>query len=242
MALSIDTIYQRVLAVANKEQRGYITPQEFNLLANQVQMDIFEQYFYDLNKASLQPKDPTSPLSDMSELIANKLTPFISVQPVISGTTFPTVNVYRTGRIFVINLTTGDRLVATKVDQNDAYKLQGSTFHKAALDKNPIFRESLINSEDIQVFDSTGLITSNIECEVITQPVKCEWGYTVIGGKAMYNAGRSIDSELHASEESEFVNRILVLAGIIIKQPDLTQAAAMLTQAEIAQETINIKQ
>ena len=178
----------------------------------------------------------------MTELIANKLTPFISVSPVIGGTVFPTVNVYRTGRIFVINSITGERLVATKVDQNDAYKLQSSTFHKVALDKNPIFRESLINSEDIQVFDSTGLITNNIECEVITQPVNCEWGYTVIGGKAMYNAGRSTDSELHESEESEFVNRILVLAGIIIKQPDVTQAAAMLTQAEIAQETIKLKQ
>ena len=52
MAVSIDTVYQRVLAIANKEQRGYITPQEFNLFANQAQMDIFEQYFYDLNQFS----------------------------------------------------------------------------------------------------------------------------------------------------------------------------------------------
>ena len=40
--VNIDTVYQRVLAIANKEQRGYITPQEFNLLANQAQMEIFE--------------------------------------------------------------------------------------------------------------------------------------------------------------------------------------------------------
>ena len=44
--ISIDTVYQRVLAVANKEQRGYITPQEYNLLANQAQMQIFESYFF----------------------------------------------------------------------------------------------------------------------------------------------------------------------------------------------------
>ncbi len=48
--VNIDTVYQRVLTIANKEQRGYITPQEFNLLANHAQMDIFEQYFYDLNQ------------------------------------------------------------------------------------------------------------------------------------------------------------------------------------------------
>ena len=39
----IDTVHQRVLALANKENRGYITPLEFNLMANQAQMAIFEQ-------------------------------------------------------------------------------------------------------------------------------------------------------------------------------------------------------
>ena len=53
--VSIDTVYQRVLALANKEQRGYITPQEFNLLANQAQVQIFEQYFYDLNQFHRNP-------------------------------------------------------------------------------------------------------------------------------------------------------------------------------------------
>ena len=59
MAVNIDTVYQRVLALANKEQRGYITPQEFNLLANQAQQEIFEQYFYDLNqRGRIEPETP----------------------------------------------------------------------------------------------------------------------------------------------------------------------------------------
>ena len=48
--VSVDTVYQRVLAILNKENRGYMTPQEFNLLANQAQLEIFEQYFYDLTQ------------------------------------------------------------------------------------------------------------------------------------------------------------------------------------------------
>ena len=47
--VNVDTVYQRVLAIANKEQRGYITPLEFNLLANQAQLSIFENYFVELN-------------------------------------------------------------------------------------------------------------------------------------------------------------------------------------------------
>ena len=66
--VSIDTVYQRVLALANKEQRGYITPQEFNLYANQAQMDIFEQYFYDLNQYKRIPGND-SEFYDMIDLI-----------------------------------------------------------------------------------------------------------------------------------------------------------------------------
>ena len=52
MAISIDAVYQKVLALANKEQRGYITPLEFNLLANQAQLIVFEQYFYDRHQSA----------------------------------------------------------------------------------------------------------------------------------------------------------------------------------------------
>ena len=72
MAISIDTVYQRVLALANKEQRGYITPQEFNLFANQAQADIFEQYFYDLNQFSRVHGNDTE-FSDMVSLLEEKI-------------------------------------------------------------------------------------------------------------------------------------------------------------------------
>ena len=42
MAININRVYQTVLALANKEQRGYITPQEFNLFANHAQLEIFD--------------------------------------------------------------------------------------------------------------------------------------------------------------------------------------------------------
>ena len=71
--VNVDTVYQRVLAIANKEQRGYITPQEFNLLANQAQMEIFEQYFYDINQFErVRPNDTeySNPLHILEEKIS----------------------------------------------------------------------------------------------------------------------------------------------------------------------------
>ena len=88
MAVNIDTVYQRVLAIANKEQRGYVTPQEFNLYANQVQMDIFEQYFYDRNQFGRLPGNDTT-YSDMISLLEEKIDIFerYRVNVVMSGDT-----------------------------------------------------------------------------------------------------------------------------------------------------------
>ena len=73
--VSIDTVYQRVLALANKEQRGYITPQEFNLFANQAQMDIFEQYFYDLNQL-LRIRNNSDEYANIRDNLQEKITIF----------------------------------------------------------------------------------------------------------------------------------------------------------------------
>ena len=47
MAVNVNTVYQTVLYILNKEQRGYVPPAEFNSLAAQVQLEIFESYFPD---------------------------------------------------------------------------------------------------------------------------------------------------------------------------------------------------
>lgn len=75
MAVNIDTVYQTVLAIANKEQRGYLTPQEFNLMASRAQREIFEQYFYDINRFSRMPGNSTE-FSDMLYILEEKVAPF----------------------------------------------------------------------------------------------------------------------------------------------------------------------
>ena len=78
--VNIDTVYQRVLALANKEQRGYITPQEFNLFADQAQMEIFEQYFYDINQWSRKHGN-NHPYSDMVTNLQEKIDLFQTYTP-----------------------------------------------------------------------------------------------------------------------------------------------------------------
>ena len=47
--MPINDVRNTVLAIANKNNYGYISPQDFNLYARQAQMDIFEDYFYQYN-------------------------------------------------------------------------------------------------------------------------------------------------------------------------------------------------
>ena len=231
--IHIDTVYQRVLALANKEQRGYITPLEFNLMANQAQKIIFEQYFYDLNQTKRIESDTTS-LSDMKELIENKIAPFTTVQTVTGGTTYP-IN-YRTGRIFV--LVGAMNYEAKFVEVNEIRSYLDSQFHRAGLEKNPIYMQSNISGSDIEVYNHTGMLTTGVSCEVITVPDKVEWGYDVIAERPLYNANRSTDFQLHSSEETELVYKILTLAGVTLKRVDIQQAGQGLDMTKIQQEKI----
>ena len=49
MAVNVNTVYTTVLTVLNKEQRGYLTPDEFNKVAAQAQLEIFEDFFEQYN-------------------------------------------------------------------------------------------------------------------------------------------------------------------------------------------------
>jgi len=235
MAVSIDTVYQRVLSIANKEQRAYITPQEFNLLANQAQMEIFEQYFYDLDQFKRRPTDDGT-MSDTIELIKRKLSSFTSVQNLVGGKTFP--ENYRTGKVFVRRGATW--VEAKKVDNIDVNnRLFASLFHRDGLGKQPVYCESPFNGEDIHVTNRSSnpiSVTGDVRVEVIDKPTKVEWGYDVIAEKALYNASRSTNFQLHQSEEGPLVIKILELAGITLNKPGIVQIADQEELKTIQQE------
>jgi hypothetical protein len=59
MAINVNTVYQTVLLILNKEQRGYMTPVEFNKTGTQAQLEIFETYFESLNQQLRVPQADT---------------------------------------------------------------------------------------------------------------------------------------------------------------------------------------
>jgi hypothetical protein len=241
MAINVDTVYQTVQALANKEQRGYLTPQEFNLFANQAQQDMFEQYFYDLNAfrlrgVQLQLPEILRQTGDSIQMIMDKFenTGGVTVEPrdtVNSGTQLPKG---RTGRIFVTK--NSIRKTVRLVEGMDEIQyLLSSRWHKAGFHEAVYFEDGYRN---IQVWDGNGQITSGVTCENITgKPGLVYWNYIIVNEKPVYNNTNSKNFDLPAEEQPDIVAKILKLAGISIEDPQLYQAAGQEEQQNTQQES-----
>ena len=196
--VNIDTIYQRVLAIANKEQRGYITPQEINLFANQAQMDIFAQYIYELGAHTIKGED-THVLGDPIALLHNKLEPWLFTSVVAGGTTLPPNG--RNGRFFVHYQ--GMRRTIRLATQDEIRNLRGSRWHKAGTDEVLYFEDG---HNKIQVWSGAGQITTGVTVEKVQgRPRLVYWGYTIVNEKPVYSASKSANFDLHFSEQADIV-------------------------------------
>jgi hypothetical protein len=217
MSVSVDTVYQRVLSILNKEQRGYVTPQEFNLFANQAQMDLFEQYFYDINQFGRMHGNDTE-FSDMLNILNEKINLFeVTAAMTHAGNGLWTVpnNLYRIGTIIYNNIE------VERINKNEFLYINAAPLTKPT-DARPVF---VADSTGYKVYGAAPL-TSGVTCNYIKRPATAEWAYTVVNGVAQYNVSNATNFELHASEETELVMKILELAGISTKELQIYQIAA----------------
>ena len=218
----IDNVYQKVLAIANKEQRGYITPQEFNLFADKAQMEIFENYFHDTKTAYHKRKNMMGVAFDEIELVQKKLDPFKAISSAVMAGNVNTinlpVNVYYMDTI--MNKTNSSEIV--ELSEKDIAYTQNNPLTAATLNRRVFVREG----NSIRIFPLSTVITS-IDFHYWRRPRIPNWTYVVVNEQALYNASASDaeNFELHESEEENLVTRILQLSGITIKQQDIQQAA-----------------
>ena len=232
MAISIDTVYQRVQAILNKENRGYISPQEFNLFANQAQLEIFEQYFFDLNQYERLPKKDTE-YSNLVKTINERISKFKTSATLTYTTSYfvlPT-DLHKLGTV-IYNSTTP----VEEIDQKNLleYTLSPLT---APSTTNPVYTQNIQTSSSvwsIVVYPST--ITSLITVTYIRKPNEVSWSSQTVVGNALYDATNSTNFELHDSEETSLVIKILLYAGLSIKSPDIAQLADAKETKKITQE------
>jgi len=229
MAIIADTVYQRVLSIINKEQRGYLTPQEFNLLANQAQMEIFEQYFYDINQFGRIPGNNTE-YSDMINMLNEKIAVFErSSSPSVSSGAFTLPSLYRLGSLFYNN---GTDYIEVERVSNKKIRLINQTPLVAPSVARPVYVQT--SATAIKMYPTSGL--TNVTVDYVAKPTTVEWAYTNVNNHPLYNANNTTDFELHPSEEKNLVVRILALAGVLVKDPGVYQIAATEETKDIQQE------
>ena len=256
--VNIDRVYQKVLALANKEQRGYITPQEFNLFADHAQMEIFEQYFYDLDQLQRVPGNDIT-YSDRLTNVENKISHFkrydidmSSVANNQNGDVFIEDNPGQGGedvyKLITVRLRykAGQPLyVAEETQVGSEFFLYESSSLAKSNKKRPVYWKRTDTGKGISIriypkpqisnpYDAT--IDGAVLITYIKKPIKPNWSYVVLNDKPLFNATAASNFELHASEEAELVYRILVLAGVAIEKTQLTQSGAQLASAQIQQE------
>ena len=310
MAINVNQVYKTVLLILNKEQRGYLTPDEFNKIATQAQLEIFESYFEELNQQYRLP-DNNSEYADRLKNLREKLSVFQEsgscsyIGPYFSLPTSSQTGVSQTfvtttssqyiitqidlaqldaGQISVslednagvlqpiaeftdwtvtnnvLNLVqtpvAGRSLVLT-VSNFEVYKL-GTVIHKdekevqyvqpnelLELNLSPLTKPTeyypVYKYKDYQIFVYPTTITSEISCTYLRKPLNPVWNFTGNDSsnnyQYVYDAGSSVSFEIHDTEQTDLILKILLYAGVVIKDPQIIQVAAQ----QIATDTQNEK-
>ena len=112
------------------------------------------------------------------------------------------------------------------------------TTNRRAMDAVSIYkniRQNVIRcvSDNNAIVTPTAIFYSRI-------PTPVRWGYVVVSEKALYDPtlGRTIHFELHRSEESELVYKILKFAGVAMQRIDIMRAGQIQEQHQQQQEKL----
>jgi len=233
MAINVDTVYQRVLAILNKEQRGFLSPEKFNLHANHVQLDIFEQYFYDLQQFLEMPGN-SSEYSDMVSILEHKISLFETEEstPTFSNPYFTLPSdLHRLGSVIY------GTIECTELTKKQYIYVAQSPIGKPS-DALPIFIKDAngIKVYGAAIFTDIAPSANPISLQYVKKPSNVVWGYTSVFGEAQYNANTSTHFELDPGEETDLVIKILALAGLEIKDITVYEAASREDLTESQQE------
>ncbi len=246
MSVNVNTVYTTVLTILNKEQRGYLSPYEFNNLARQVQLEIFEKYFEDLNQylripqTDVEHSDRTENLDErinifrtsgqLNRIPATSSIPKHYMVPTTDNF-FDSVEFHRMGTLSVEG-TEIDRL-----GRSEFYNIRRSPLTAPSLDF-PVYlyeKERIFIEPDVDA--TVGVNETEVDIDFIRKPIDPKWEYTEgVNGIYIWDMASSTDFELHPSEQTEIILKILLYSGVVIKDPSIMQTAMSLIQKQESEQ------
>ena len=228
----IDLIFKTVQTILAKDRNGLLTPEEFNILANQVQSSIVRGYFEDENRDKNRENRglTNNGYSNLPFNERQRIDQFAA-----TATVSKTGNQYNLpSDLYFIEdegiLSSTDKVIE-EVERYRRGYLKGSI--SAPTSNYPVYERF---SDFIEVSPST--ITTDITIRYLREALEPRWTYTIVGGTEMFDSGNPSfqDFELHTSEFTNIVKRLLTYFSINIKDYEVTKIAEVLKDKQSIKE------
>jgi hypothetical protein len=232
--MTIDEVYRLVQTFANKEQRGFIAPSEFNLLAKQAELEL-----YNKRLSLIKEKSPTKKVQG---IYGETLSPELAKQDIINF--FVRKSLSSSGNQSYGSNFGGVSITCDYVES--IFSNPSSDFNLSSnipvdivepKDVNQIMRSSLVKpsaqypvalvsgggtQKIINVFPSDGL-TVIVYCYYYDgNPT---WNYVTISGKPVYDVSQSVGFRISSRCHGELVVKILEYLGVSIREAEVVQYA-----------------
>jgi len=233
----------------NKDNRGYVSPSEFDYFAKQAQLEIFESYFNEYSKAVALQNTRKRALNygDTVQHIQNKIDKFYANATLTyNDQSSPSLgeeqdyfelpsDLYK-----LINVTYGGGF-GTQTTMSGGRVVQPVATHKFDMIVNsnltqptvtyPIYVRSANN-----IYVRPLSIQSAVQANYIRKPVDPHWGYTTINSDPVYNSDSSTNFEISEEDETELVIKICKYAGLNIREAEVVQLTAQQEQLEYTKQ------
>lgn len=207
--------------ILNKDNNGYITPDEFNTFAKQAQLEIFNQYFYDFKNSKLKDMKgmETGGYSDVTKQLDQTIDYFSKNVPLVYDALAGTFAM--PADWFLLNVLYYNGKEVTHVNQEKLYYLLNSNLTAPTT----LYPTYVLQGDNLTVYPNS--ITSNVETYYVRYPYDPKWTYTVVNGSPLFNqsANDYQDFELTPSDFPKLVIKICEYAGTSIRESEVVQAA-----------------
>ena len=232
MPIDVNELYEFVQFVANKEQNGYIKPDEFNLATDRAQMQFFMERYN--NPAEYQPGRPIPRVAfQQSQKVSDDLRIFVTTQNINDGEDIAALN---DTYVHLVSLRTTNGRHVKLLDDSEL----GHVLNSALTPPTTTYPVAYIVDNKINIEPATGCLLTYLR-----RPQKPNWTYFQdISGNPTDSLGNPLtypvfddanSSDLEFPDETfnEIAIRILSFVGINLRENQLSQFAELKKQQGI---------
>lgn len=227
MASKINYVYETVQTILNKNSRGILSPERFNLLCrlaqNGVYADIINQYRNSLNKKRTGRQGVE--YQDLEKSLSHYL----------KTDTLTVVD----GEISVPNdfsFAPKEYLFLNGTEVADIPTDQYSYFIKGIVEPSATYPQSKRFGDKIKIFPSA---TESVDIVYYRTQIIPKWTYTVVGDNALFDPSKSDYQDLDIPDQvlSNVITKILEQSGVHIRDAVAIQTAEQTQQAEYTKDS-----